>query len=51
MRAKPCSKPGEHQLRWEAALDRERQLRERLTALEAEAAARPAVDRQRLLAE
>ena len=36
--------------RWEAALERERQLRERLAALEAVAAARPAVDRPRLLA-
>ena len=36
--------------RWEAALERERHVRARLTAVEAEAAARPAVDRDRLLA-
>jgi DNA invertase Pin-like site-specific DNA recombinase len=36
--------------RWEAALERERHVRERLVAVEAEAAARPAVDRDRLLA-
>lgn len=35
--------------RWEAALERERQVRERLTALAAEAAAGPSVDRDRLL--
>jgi hypothetical protein len=35
--------------RWEAALERERQVRERLTGLEADAAARPTVDRERLL--
>jgi DNA invertase Pin-like site-specific DNA recombinase len=35
--------------RWEAALERERQVRQRLTALEAEAAARPTVNRERLL--
>jgi DNA invertase Pin-like site-specific DNA recombinase len=36
--------------RWETALERERHVRERLRALDAEAAARPAVDRERLLA-
>lgn len=36
--------------RWEAALERERQVRERLAALEVDAAARPAVDRERLRA-
>jgi len=35
--------------RWEAALERERQVRERLAALKAETAARPAVDRERLV--
>jgi Recombinase zinc beta ribbon domain len=36
--------------RWEAALERERQVREWLSALEAAAAVRPAVDRERLFA-